>query len=144
MVLAIAGVGDILRDFGLSSAAIQAKTLSFAQRSNLFWTNTAIGAVLTLVMLALAVPISHFYREPALVPIAQAVAVTFLLNGMMTQYRADLVRAMRFRVVATIDVVAPATALVAAIVFAARRRRVLGAGVAADRAGPHGARRLRA
>ncbi|WP_028047332.1 lipopolysaccharide biosynthesis protein [Cellulomonas sp. URHE0023] len=118
MVLAIAGIGDILRDFGLSSAAIQAKELSFAQRSNLFWTNTAIGFLLGIVMFALAVPISNFYDEPALVPIARTVAVTFLLNGMSTQYRADLVRAMRFKVVATIDVVAPAAALVVAVVLA--------------------------
>ncbi|MDM7830690.1 lipopolysaccharide biosynthesis protein [Cellulomonas edaphi] len=115
MVLAIAGIGDTLRDFGLSSAAIQARDLTRAQRSNLFWTNTAIGLVLALAMFAMAEPIAAFYDEPTLVPIARAIALTFLLNGMMTQFRADLVRSMRFRSVAQIDVIAPATALLGAV-----------------------------
>ncbi|MDM7855578.1 lipopolysaccharide biosynthesis protein [Cellulomonas alba] len=123
MVLAIVGIGDTLRDFGLSSAAIQAPDLSRAQRSNLFWTNTAIGLALGLAVLAIAEPVAAFYHQSELVPITRALAVTFLLNGMMTQLRADLVRSMRFQVVATIDVVAPGSALVLAVVLAS-----LGAG----------------
>ena len=46
MVVVIVGVGEIFRDFGLSSAAVQAKELSVAQRDNLFWINTGIGATL--------------------------------------------------------------------------------------------------
>ena len=47
MVVAIIGVGELFRDFGLSSATIQAETVTPGQRSNLFWVNTAIGAALT-------------------------------------------------------------------------------------------------
>ena len=46
MVAAIIGVADIFRDFGLSSAAIQAPTLSRVEQSNLFWVNTALGGLL--------------------------------------------------------------------------------------------------
>lgn len=115
MVVAVVGVGEILRDFGLSSAAIQAATLSRAQRTNLFWLNSAIGAAIGVVVFALAVPLAALYDEPALVAITRALAVTFLLNGMMTQYRADLVRAMRFGAVARTDVLAPALALLTAV-----------------------------
>jgi PST family polysaccharide transporter len=111
----VIGIGDTVRDFGLSSAAIQAPRLGPGQRSNLFWTNTGIGLVLGLLVAACAAPLSHLYHQPALVPITQALSVTFLLNGMMTQYRAGLLRAMRFRAVATIDVVSPATALIGAV-----------------------------
>ena len=48
MVLAVIGVAEVFRDFGLSSAAVQAVTLTPGQRSNLFWVNTAVGAVLAL------------------------------------------------------------------------------------------------
>jgi len=115
MVVAIIGIGDTLRDFGLSSAAIQSRDLSRGQRSNLFWTNSAIGLALGLLALAGSGLVAGFYDEPALTAVTQALAVTFLLNGMMTQYRAGLVRDMRFHVVARVDVVAPALALVAAV-----------------------------
>ena len=41
MVVAVNGVADIFRDFGLSSSAIQAPTLSRAEQVNLFWVNKA-------------------------------------------------------------------------------------------------------
>ena len=127
MVVAVIGVSELLRDFGLSSAAIQAPSLSPQQRSNLFWSNTAIGLALTLVVLAAGpVLMAAVYAGrhltgtdlDALREITRALSVTFLLNAMMTQYRASLLRAMRFAVVATIDVLAPASALVVAIVAA--------------------------
>jgi PST family polysaccharide transporter len=80
MVLAIVGVGEVLRDFGLSSAAIQARHLSRGQRDNLFWINTAIGLVLALVVFLMAGRIAAFYGEPLLRGLAQAIALTFLLN----------------------------------------------------------------
>jgi PST family polysaccharide transporter len=43
MVTAITNVMEIVRDFGLSSAAMQAKELNDAERTNLFWVNTGIG-----------------------------------------------------------------------------------------------------
>ena len=43
MVLAVIGVGELLRDFGLSSAAIQAPVLTRGQQTNLFWINTGLG-----------------------------------------------------------------------------------------------------
>lgn len=97
MVLAIVGVGEVLRDFGLSSAAIQARRLSRAQRDNLFWINTAIGFVLALVVFLAAGRIAAFYDEPLLRGVAQAIALTFLLNGLTTQYRAHLTRELRFK-----------------------------------------------
>ncbi|MCU1637144.1 MAG: lipopolysaccharide biosynthesis protein, partial [Cryobacterium sp.] len=48
-VTAIIGIGEVFRDFGLSSAAVQAKELSRNQQDNLFWINTLIGLVLTAV-----------------------------------------------------------------------------------------------
>jgi PST family polysaccharide transporter len=118
MVVAIIGVGEILRDFGLSSAAVQAETLSTAQRTTLFWLNTAIGALLGLVVLAIAPLIAAVYGQPELVPIARALAVTFLLNGLATQYRASLVRDLRFVALARTDVAAAAIALAVAIAAA--------------------------
>lgn len=118
MVVAIIGVGELFRDFGLSSASIQAATVTRGQRTNLFWVNAAIGAVLTAAVFGGAGVIALAFGQPDLVPIAHALAFTFLINGLGTQYRADLVRRMRFTAVAAADVIAPAVALAVAIATA--------------------------
>ncbi|MCR6685096.1 lipopolysaccharide biosynthesis protein [Pseudoxanthomonas sp.] len=118
MVTAIVGVAEILRDFGLSSAAIQARQLSRAQRDNLFWINTLIGLALAAAVFGGAQVIADLYREPALVAISQALAATFLLNGMATQYRAHLSRDLRFGQLALGDVGGQVAGLLAAVAAA--------------------------
>jgi PST family polysaccharide transporter len=124
MVTAVIGVGEVFRDFGLSSAAVQSETLSVSQRSNLFWVNTAVGGILTLVCFLCATPIADFYGRPSLVVIVQALAVTFLVNGMSTQYRASLNRALSFGRLAACDTLAQGLALCVAVALA-----VVGAGI---------------
>ena len=90
MVTAIIGVAEIFRDFGLSSAAVQAKTLSKAQRDNLFWINTAAGGLLTVIVFFGAPLVALLYGRGELVGLTQVLAFIFVLNGMGTQFRADL------------------------------------------------------
>ncbi|ALE05153.1 hypothetical protein AL755_06115 [Arthrobacter sp. ERGS1:01] len=123
MVAAIMGVADLFRDFGLSSAAVQAKTLSTHQRDNLFWLNTALGLVLTIIIFLAAPLVADIYHQPALIPITHALSLSFLINGISTQYRADLNRHLKFSRLALVDIIAAAVALGAAITAA-----TLGAG----------------
>jgi PST family polysaccharide transporter len=118
MVLSIIGVGEVLRDFGLSSAAIQARQLSRAQRDNLFWINSGIGILLAGLAVALAHPISALYNRPELTPITMVLALTFVANGMVTQFRASLLRDLRFGAIAGLDVVALVLGLAAGILGA--------------------------
>lgn len=115
MVLAVVGLAEIFRDFGLSAAAVQAKNLSESQRNMLFWINTAAGAVLMLIVIACAPLIALFYHRPELVDLARSISVIFLLNGMATQFRADLNRRLAFGKLALIDIGAPVISLMAAI-----------------------------
>lgn len=123
MVTAVVGVAEILRDFGLSTAAIQAPHLSRRQRDNLFWLNSAAGLTLAVLVFFCAPLIAGWYDQPELEPIARALASIFFINGLTTQFRADLIRGMRFGRIAVIDIAAPCAALTLAIVLA-----VLGAG----------------
>lgn len=118
MVVVLTGIGEVLRDFGLSSAAIQAKTLSAHQRSNLFWINSAIGLGLALLVFVIAPAIASFYAEPRLVPISRVLAITFLLNGIATQYRAQLNRSLRFGSLALVDILGMAAGLAAGLLLA--------------------------
>jgi PST family polysaccharide transporter len=104
MVTAVIGIGEVFRDFGLSSAAIQAKTLSKGQRDNLFWINTGIGLALTAIVFFASGAVTAIYGDDRVGPLTQLLALTFLLNGLSTQYRADLTRNLAFGKLALVDI----------------------------------------
>lgn len=118
MLVAVIGIGEVLRDFGLANAAIQARIVTAQQRANLLWLNTALGTAVGSLVLLAAPAIASFYGEPLLVPAAQLLSLTFLLNGIAAQYRADLTRRLRFLALFAADVLPVVVALVVAIVLA--------------------------
>ncbi|WP_082500626.1 lipopolysaccharide biosynthesis protein [Agreia sp. Leaf244] len=115
MVVAIVGVGEIFRDFGLSMSALRAKELSQQQQSNLLWINVGVGAILTILFFFLAVPISLFYGRPELVGIVHVLSMTFVVNGISTQFRVRINRELRFVALAVADIVPYALAFAAAL-----------------------------
>lgn len=115
VLFVIVAFGEVVRDFGLSSAMIQAEHVTQAQKSNLFWINTAVGLVLAFTCALVAVPLSVFYGEPGLIWPCVGVSTVFLLSGLGTQYRAQLTRDLKFPAVALIDVLSALVGLVVAI-----------------------------
>jgi PST family polysaccharide transporter len=118
MVASVMGLLRIFKDAGLSSATIQKEDITHAQVSNLFWVNMAISAVLALIMAAAAPVIAWFYREPELIGITLWLSLTFLLSGSTVQHQALLVRQMRFKAVAVIEVGCMAAGLLAGVIMA--------------------------
>ncbi|GGM42600.1 lipopolysaccharide biosynthesis protein [Microbacterium saperdae] len=124
MIAAITGAAVLIGDFGLSSASMQARSISDQQRSNLFWVNSGIGLIAALLLFAFADPLANFYGQGGLVPLICALSAVFVLSSLTTQYYADAAREMKFKLLAVADVVAPITGLLVAILLA-----VSGAGV---------------
>ncbi|MGZ0711698.1 lipopolysaccharide biosynthesis protein (plasmid) [Coraliomargarita sp. W4R53] len=118
MTIAIVGLAEILRDFGFMNAAVQAPTLSQAQRSNLFWLNTLLGAGLGFALAVMSPLIADFFGEPRLVELARAIAVVFVLNGVSVQFKANLVRDLRITRVNVAETVAQALGAIAAVIAA--------------------------
>lgn len=110
MVVALAGFGEVFRDFGLSVAAIQSPLLTRGQRDNLLWLNTAIGAVVGVVFYAGSGFLADVYQEEAIEDIAKILSLTFIFNGVTAQYRANLSRDLRMGRLALVDVVGQAAA----------------------------------
>ncbi|MEV7631664.1 lipopolysaccharide biosynthesis protein [Microbacterium sp. NPDC089318] len=107
MVAAVIGISELFRDFGLSSAAIQAKDVTRDERANLFWVNTALGSVCA-GLVALAAPlIGLLYGDERIPPIVMVMSLGFVLSGLVTQYRADLTRRLRFLSLTVTEAVAP-------------------------------------
>lgn len=117
MVLAVAGVGEIVREFGLGLAVIQAKGLTIGQRNNLFWANTLLGCLIGVAFYALAWPLAAFYGDDRLVSVTQCIAITFVFNGMAAQYRAGLQRELKYIGVVVADVASMVCGVVTAVVL---------------------------
>lgn len=103
LVVAVIGFGELFRDFGLSQATIQAHNLSRAQSSNMFWINSCIGLLLSLILAFLAHPLADFAGDQRIAQVAFALSPVFFLNGLSAQYRADLNRGLQFNKLAVSD-----------------------------------------
>jgi len=116
--VAIVGAGEIIRDFGLSMAAVQAATLTQGQRSNLFWLNSGIGIVTMCLVFLAAWPIGAAFGDQRIVLVTQTLSVTFLFNGVGSQFRAHLQRGLAFGWLALCEVAALSIGVTAGIVAA--------------------------
>jgi len=119
MVMVFVGLGELIRDFGLPTAALQAKTLSDAQASNFFWANAALGALSSVLLLAATPIVVAIYDEPRLAGVMPALAIAPLLNGLQAQLQVRLARKLRFTAISATEVLAQSVGLGAAIWAAA-------------------------
>lgn len=118
MVAAIIGLAELVRDFGLSGAIVQAKVIDDRLWSSLLWLSVALGALLTLLVAASAHFVAALYGEPRLILITLALAPGLLLNGICTPLQTKLQRDLQFALLAKLDVSAMLLAVGTAITCA--------------------------
>lgn len=118
MVTVVTGVAELFRDFGLSSAAIQAKSLDRFQMSNLFWINSGLGVALALCAVAIAPLVAHLYGDPRIPGILVLVSIALVFSGVQTQFQVDLTRRLMFPAVVISEVASQTLGLTVAIVLA--------------------------
>lgn len=123
MLTVFIGIGNLIRDFGMPTAALQARNLSEQQASNVFWVTFTLSLGVA-ALLALGAPlIIQLYDEPKLGLIAPVMALVMIINGLQAQYKVRMARQMRFKADATNIVIAQFAGLSMAILAA-----LLGAG----------------
>lgn len=118
MIMAVVGVADLVRDFGMTGAIIQARTLTARQWSSLLWFSVFLGSGLMVVTALCAPLIADLYDEQRLVILTLAIAPTLLINAIAMPMQAAAQRDMRFGTLALIDIVAMAVGVVLSIVAA--------------------------
>ncbi|MET3926353.1 O-antigen/teichoic acid export membrane protein [Devosia sp. 2618] len=118
MVLAVTGLGDLVRDFGLSMAAVQAKTISDAERTNLFWANVAISLALFAALLVLAPHLAVVFSDVRLTQVLWLCSSVILFNGACAQFKADLNRNLRFGILGLVEAGSQAIGLCLGILVA--------------------------
>lgn len=121
--LAVVGVAELLRDFGLSASAVSAPQLSSAEKSNLFWMNVALGFTLSIIITIAGLLMLALNGNAAVASAMIGLSVVYLLNGIQTQFQVELTRSFRFTAIATTDILSQFLGLVVGISAA-----LLGAG----------------
>jgi PST family polysaccharide transporter len=106
MVAALTAFAPALVDLGTRDAVAQRTSISEAEVSALFWLTVGVGCTCALVISGAAPLIAGFYREPRLTAIAVTSSLTFVLLGLTAQHQGLLRRALMFRKLAMIEVVA--------------------------------------
>ncbi|UOE44331.1 lipopolysaccharide biosynthesis protein [Agromyces larvae] len=118
MVMAIVGVADLVRDFGMTGAILQARALDARLWSSVLWFSVALGLVLTAIVAASAPLIAALFDEQRLVVLTLAIAPTLLVNGLAMPMQAKVQRDLRFGTLANVDVVSMAVGVAGSIAAA--------------------------
>src|SRR5215467_8475546 len=96
---------SLFKEAGLASATVQRLEVTQEQISTLFWINTVVGALLSVLTAVLAQAVVEFYAEPRLYWITVVSGMSFVFSGLAAQHQALIVREMRFVTLAKIDLV---------------------------------------
>lgn len=117
MVMVVIAFAALFKDLGLSSATIQRESITPAQVSVMFWINTCVGVLLSLLVAMCAPLVVWFYGKPELLWMTVALGGNILLSSLGAQHSALLTRQMRFKELAVARLSGAAGALI--ISFAA-------------------------
>jgi PST family polysaccharide transporter len=106
MVLVFSGFAEILSELGFGSALVQRQELREEHRSTIFSLTIVTGGLLALILFFGSPLIAAFYKEPLLKPMTRWIAVSFVLGAFGIVPRALLQKALRFDVLAKVDIAA--------------------------------------
>jgi O-antigen/teichoic acid export membrane protein len=112
------GFAQVVVDQGLGDALIQRRSVTRPQMDTAFWVAMGTGTALTLLGVLVAVPLAAFLGEPALGPILQVLALTFILSALSSIQMALLRREMAFRSLAIRAIVAATVGGLVGIIMA--------------------------
>ncbi|MCG2659187.1 MAG: MOP flippase family protein [Kiritimatiellae bacterium] len=118
MITVITSFASIFVEMGFSAALVQKHDIRQAHLSSVFWLNLVVGLGFTLAFVAVAPIISRFYSEPLLIPLTMFIAANFLLGSLTIVQKTMMTKALDFRRLAIVDIVAVAFSGGFAIVLA--------------------------
>jgi len=118
MVTAITVFAPLLVSLGTPDAVVGRARITDTEISALFWISIAVGCSATLMMAGCAPLIARFYGDPRLIWIAAVSALTFILSALYCQHNTLLRRAMKFKELAAVEVVANLLSAGAALAMA--------------------------
>ena len=119
MALVLASLVIVFSDVALGAALVQRPQLTEADRSTAFWTSVAVGAICTVLGVALSGAFARLYGDPAVGPLFAVLSLSFVITSLASTHEALLVREMNFRGLELRMMIATAAGAAAGIYLAA-------------------------
>jgi lipopolysaccharide exporter len=119
IVLSVMAFMQVFTDLGVSTAIIHYQDISQTQLSSLYWLNVTVGLTLMVLLMAASSLVSgSIFHQPALQPILMLISVNFLFLAAGQQVRVMAEKALRFSVLAKVEISAALCGCATAIVWA--------------------------
>jgi O-antigen/teichoic acid export membrane protein len=118
MAVVVLGFLELFRDLGSGAAVVQRRELGPALLDTLFWLNLAAGLACAALLVALAPLAARFFGEPAVAPLLQLLALGVVVNSLGVVQQALLQRAVAFRAIAGVELVAALCGAIVAVALA--------------------------
>jgi O-antigen/teichoic acid export membrane protein len=103
---------------GFTELILQREKVTDSLASNLFWANVGISVFLTISFVAIGPLLSRFYHNSLVAGVATGMSLTILIGSLGWIHLALLSRAMKFRAVSIINIVARFLSVICSIVLA--------------------------
>jgi O-antigen/teichoic acid export membrane protein len=103
--MAVGAIGSIFLNLGFVNGIIQAKEIDETMLSTAFYINILLAIVLYFGIFFSSDWVSHYYALPDLSIILKFSAIAYIFNAMSFISYAQLNRAMKFKQIATVDII---------------------------------------
>lgn len=118
MVTVVVSYAALFSDMGLSTAFVQRQHVSQEERSSLYWLSVTVGAGLMLLVMAASPLAAYLLDEPLLPGLIALVSTNFLVVALGQQLRMDAEKALNFRPIAVIEMIAAVSGFAIALTAA--------------------------
>ncbi len=118
MVTSVMAVTMVIKDMGLTTAAIQREDMNHALASNLFWVSTGFISLMVLALIGFSPLLASWFGRPEVFPIGIWIAISYWPFGVFSQHRAILTRQMQFGRIALVEIISYGLAVAVGIVAA--------------------------
>lgn len=102
----VVGFAQAYTDMGMGNAVIHRQDATHRQLSSLYWLNVLTGFAIFCVVQILAPLLAELWSTPALTGVIRWCAVIFLIEPLGQQFRLQLEKALRFGMLAAIEIAA--------------------------------------
>jgi len=118
MVSPVFAFVTLFQDLGLSQATIQKPSITHDEINAFFWINVGIGAVLTVLVIAVSPLVGWYYNEPRVVPLTAAMGLLIVIGSLGNQHGAVMTRRMEFRALALNGMIGAVSGVAVSIILA--------------------------
>lgn len=126
MLTIFLALSSILIDSGFTQAIVHEKILTSTDKSSLFWFNILMGVIIYLLVFAIAPFIAGFYHQPKLTLIIRISFMALLCQSATVVQQALLLKAVNFKHISYISLIAVIISGITGIVIAYMYRNVWG------------------